>query len=73
MWAYSAKRAAREAKTLTRQKNRAQAVVAGEKPARIPRFVTITNGSPAMDAASSARARRLVGLKRGTSPTSPPT
>ena len=32
MWAYSAKRAARDAKTLTLQENRAKAVIAGEKP-----------------------------------------
>ena len=40
VWAYSAKRAARDAKTLTLQENRAKAVVAGEKAARTPRFVT---------------------------------
>ena len=63
VWAYSAKRAARDGKTLTAQENRAKAVVAGEKSARTPRFVTITNGTKALDAASLARARRLAGLK----------
>lgn len=63
VWAYSTKRAARDGKTLTMQENRAKAVIAGEKAARTPRFVTITNGSRSLDEASLARARRLVGLK----------
>ena len=63
VWAYSAKRAARDGKTLTLQENRAKAVVAGEKAARTPRFVSLTNGSRSLDQASLARARRLVGLK----------
>jgi len=36
VWAYSAKRAARDSKTLTLQENRAKAVIAGEKTARTP-------------------------------------
>jgi len=44
VWAYSARRAARDAKTLTLQENRAKAVVAGEKAARTPRFVKTSNG-----------------------------
>jgi hypothetical protein len=63
VWAYSTKRAVRDGKTLTLQENRAKAVVAGDKSARTPRFVTITNGSRSLDEASLARARRLVGLK----------
>ena len=63
VWAYSTKRAVRDGKTLTVQENRAKAVIAGEKSARTPRFVTIKNGSPALDETSLARARRLVGLK----------
>lgn len=63
VWAYTRKRAARDGKTLTLQENKAKAVVAGEKPARTPRFVTIRNGSQVLDEASLARARRLVGLK----------
>ena len=62
-WAYSAKRAARDAKTLTLQENRAKAVIAGEKAARTPRFVTVKNGSRSLDETSLARARRVVGLK----------
>ena len=63
VWAYSRKRAVRDGKTLTLQENRARAVVAGEKAARTPRFVTVRNGSQSLDEASLARARRLAGLK----------
>jgi transposase len=64
VWAYSAKRAARDAKTLTLQENRAKAVIAGEKATRRPRFVKDTGtGDLTLDDASLARARSLVGLK----------
>lgn len=63
VWAYSAKRAARDGKTLTAQENRAKAVIAGEKAARTTRFVRIRNGSRSLDQAALARARRLAGLK----------
>jgi hypothetical protein len=63
VWAYSAKRAARDTKTLTAQENRAKAVVAGDKAARTPRFVKTKNGAASLDEAALARARRLVGLK----------
>jgi hypothetical protein len=63
VWAYSAKRAARDSKTLTLQENRAKAVVAGEKAARTPRFVKTKNGASSLDETALARARRLAGLK----------
>jgi hypothetical protein len=63
VWAYSAKRAARDGKTLTLQENRAREVIAGEKTARAPRFVKTSNGTRSLDEASLARARRLAGLK----------
>jgi hypothetical protein len=63
VWAYSAKRAARDNKTLTAQENRARAVIAGQKAARTPRFVKTANGTTVLDEASLARARKLVGLK----------
>ncbi len=63
IWAYSAKRAARDGRTLTAQENRAKAVIAGEKAARNPRFVKTTDGKNSLDEASLARARRLAGLK----------
>lgn len=63
VWAYSAKRAVRDNKTLNLQEAKAKAVVAGDKPARTPRFVTTRNGTQELDTASLQRARRLVGLK----------
>ena len=63
MWAYSRKRAVRDGKTLTLQENRARAVVAGDKSARTPRFVTTKHGTQTLDEVSLARARRLAGLK----------
>ena len=63
VWAYSAKRAARDNKTLTLQENRAIAVVDGERAAHKTRFVKTDNGARSLDEASLARARRLVGLK----------
>ncbi|MGH3366390.1 MAG: IS1634 family transposase [Nocardioidaceae bacterium] len=63
VWAYSAKRAVRDNKTLTMQESRATEVIAGEKTARTPRFVKTSNGTKTLDEASLARARRLVGLK----------
>jgi hypothetical protein len=63
VWAYSAKRAARDGKTLTAQENRAKAVVAGEKSARTPRFVKTTTKGAVLDEAALTRARALVGLK----------
>src|SRR5690606_26525123 len=50
-------------KSLTLQENKARAVVAGEKTARVPRFVKTKNGSRSLDETSLERARRLVGLK----------
>jgi hypothetical protein len=71
VWAYSAKRAARDRKTLTLQENKAKAVVAGEKAARAPRFVRPATARGAWTrrpwpapAASSG--------SRGASPTCPP-
>jgi hypothetical protein len=63
VWSYSARRAARDGKTLTAQESRARAVVAGQKTARTPRFVKTSNGSTSLDEAALARARSLVGLK----------
>ena len=63
VWAYSAKRAVRDNKTLNLQEAKARAVVAGDKAARTPRFVKTRNGAQELDTASLQRARRLVGLK----------
>lgn len=63
IWSYSAKRARRDQKTLTAQEDRARAIVAGEKNAKTARFVKNTGTDRALDEASLARARSLVGLK----------
>ena len=63
IWSYSAKRARRDQKTLTAQEDRARAIVAGEKKAKTARFVKNSGTNRALDEASLARARSLVGLK----------
>jgi hypothetical protein len=63
IWAYSAKRARRDQKTLAAQEARARAIVAGEKKAKTARFVTTCGDDRALDETSLARARSLVGLK----------
>lgn len=63
IWAYSAKRAARDNKTLTAQENRARAVIDGQSAARKPRFVKAATSGFTLDETALARARRLVGLK----------
>lgn len=63
VWAYSAKRARRDQKTLAAQEARARAVVAGEKKAKTARFVKTSGDERALDEASLARAQSLVGLK----------
>ncbi len=54
-WHYSHKRALHDRRTLTAQENKAQAVVAGEKTARNPRFVptTLANSKPPPASASN--------------------
>ena len=51
VWAYSAKRFARDNKTLNAQEARARAVVDGEKTARTPRFVKATGVGKSLDEA----------------------
>ena len=63
IWAYSARRAARDNKTLTAQENRARDVVNGDKTARTPRFVKVKGDSRSLDGKALARARKVVGLK----------
>jgi transposase len=63
IWQYKAARARRDQKTLDAQEARAKAVVAGDKKARITRFVTVSGDSRTLDEASLTRARDLVGLK----------
>jgi Transposase DDE domain len=61
--AFSARRFARDNKTLTAQENRARDVISGAKSARTPRFVKTAGGARALDEKALARARRLAGLK----------
>jgi hypothetical protein len=63
VWAFSAKRFARDNRTLTAQENRARDVISGAKSARAPRFVKNAGGTPALDEKALARARKLAGLK----------
>ena len=63
VWAYSHKRAVRDRHTLAAQRNRAQAIVNGDKPAKKVRFVKTTGQQASLDEASLARAEALVGLK----------
>lgn len=63
IWAYSAKRARRDQKTLHAQETRAKEVISGQRAAKSTRFVKTTAGGRALDEASLARAQSLVGLK----------
>jgi hypothetical protein len=63
IWAYSAKRARRDQKTLYAQEARARAVISGERAAKSTRFVKTHAGDRVLDEASLARAQSLVGLK----------
>ncbi|WP_163699755.1 IS1634 family transposase [Mycolicibacterium sarraceniae] len=63
VWAYSAKRARRDQKTLAAQEARARAIVDGEKVAKAARFVKTLGSARSLDEASLARAGSLVGLK----------
>lgn len=63
VWAYSAKRFARDNRTLNAQETRARDVVNGDKTARTPRFVKNTGDGQSIDEKALARARRLAGLK----------
>lgn len=63
IWAYSAKRARRDQKTLTAQEARARAIIAGERKAKTARFVKVSGDDRRFDEASLARAQSLVGLK----------
>lgn len=63
VWAYSRKRAVRDRHTLTLQRDRAQAIVDGDRPAKKARFVKTTGQHATLDEVSLKRAESLVGLK----------
>ncbi len=63
VWQYSHKRAVRDRHTLAAQRERAQAVVDGAKPAKKVRFVKTTGQQASLDEDLLQRAEDLVGLK----------
>ena len=63
VWQYSRKRAARDRHTLRAQRDRAQAIVDGDKPAKKARFVKTTGQTATLDQAALQRAEDLIGLK----------
>ena len=63
IWAYSAKRARRDQKTLANQEARARAIIAGEAKTKSARFVKIRGDDRILDEATLARAQSLIGLK----------
>ena len=63
IWTYSAKRCAHDLRTLEKQVERAQAVVAGEKKAKGVRFVATDGSTRRVDDAAIERARSMAGLK----------
>jgi hypothetical protein len=63
IWAYSARRARLDQRTLAVQEARARAVINGDKPVKATRFVKINADGRTLDEASLHRARSLVGLK----------
>ncbi len=63
VWQYSRKRAVRDAHTLAAQRNRAQAIVDGDKPAKKARFVKTTGQQASLDQVALRRAEELAGLK----------
>jgi Transposase DDE domain len=63
IWAYSAKRARRDQKTLNAQEARARAIVDGDMKVKSARFVKTRANDRSLDEASLARAQSLIGLK----------
>ena len=63
VWSYSHKRAQRDRRTLALQRERAEDIVNGTRPARKARFVTTTGQHTRLDQAALQRAEDLVGLK----------
>lgn len=63
IWQYRAKRARRDAQTLSAQEAKAQDVIDGVTGVRAPRFVKTDGKTKRLDHASIDRARSLVGLK----------
>ena len=63
VWSYSHKRALRDRRTLALQRERAEDIVNGTRPARKARFVKTTGQHTRLDQAALQRAEDLAGLK----------
>ncbi|PCC47578.1 IS1634 family transposase [Brevibacterium aurantiacum] len=63
VWQYRRKRAMRDEQTLNLQRNRALAIIEGEKPAKKARFVKVTDENKEFDESSYKRAMKLSGYK----------
>ncbi|RWA16076.1 IS1634 family transposase, partial [Mycolicibacterium brumae] len=63
VWAYSAKRARRDQKTLAAQEARAKAIIDGTQPAKSARFVKVSGKDRHLDDSALSRAKSLAGLK----------
>ncbi|WP_181276265.1 IS1634 family transposase [Brevibacterium oceani] len=63
VWQYRRKRAMRDEQTLNLQRNRALAIIDGQKPAKKARFVKVTDEEKAFDEKAYERAMKLTGFK----------
>ena len=63
VWSYSRKRAVHDNYTLTKQENRARAVIAGDAAVKGTRFIKTTRAGKELDEKGLEQARQLVGLK----------
>lgn len=63
VWQYSRKRFVRDNRTVTQQRNRAVAIIDGDRPPHKARFVKTTGQTPVLDEVSIQRARDIAGLK----------
>lgn len=63
IWHYSAARYARDMRALNAQRDKAIAIVEGDRPARTSRFVSAKAGGLSFNEATWQRAKRVAGLK----------
>nr|WP_217496650.1 IS1634 family transposase [Acidipropionibacterium acidipropionici] len=63
VWQYRRKRAMRDEKTLNLQRNRAMAIIEGDKTVKKTRFIKVKDAKQTFDEASYERAMKLTGYK----------
>lgn len=63
VWAYSRKRFVRDSRNLAKQEEKVRAVVADERAARSPRFVTTKGSAQVVNENALAKARKMAGFK----------